>query len=76
MFTIKPGEEQPLPCNTCGNKMGYHQSDLIRTSFISFYRANGNVEVATWSDGETVLNKGKTAYCNNCGAKLPFKFEY
>lgn len=69
---IRIGEAQPLPCPDCGGYYGYNYSDLFRMSYTSEHNAAGKYEGGAYSDG-TSLNKAKTAYCSNCGCKLPFR---
>lgn len=59
--SIKITEAQPLPCPYCGGFYGYQYSDLFRMSYTSVHTSDG-----------VSLNKGKLAYCVNCGTRLPF----
>lgn len=61
-----------MPCSNCGGYYGYQYSDLYRMSYTSVHGKNGAYEGGQYNDG-TSLNRGKTAYCSNCGEKLPFK---
>lgn len=55
-ISIKVTEAQPLPCPYCNGFYGYQYSDLFRMSYTSVHNSDGTY----------------TAYCVNCGTKLPF----
>lgn len=74
MMKIKIGEAQPLPCKYCGTKHGYKYFDLFRMGYWSFHKEDGIYHGGEYNDG-TLINKGITAYCDNCGKRLPFKLE-
>ena len=69
--SIKITEAQPLPCPYCGGFYGYQYSDLFRMSYTSVHTSDGTYSGGEYSDGVS-LNKGKLAYCVNCGTRLPF----
>ena len=69
--SIKITEAQPLPCPYCGGCYGYQYSDLFRMSYTSVHTSDGTYSGGEYSDGVS-LNKGKLAYCVNCGTRLPF----
>ena len=69
--SIKITEAQPLPCPYCGGFYGYQYSDLFRMSYTSVHNSDGTYSGGEYSDGVS-LNKSKTAYCVNCGTRLPF----
>lgn len=73
-ITIKITEPQPLPCPNCKEFNGYQYVDLYRMGYTSIHNANGEYEGGEYNNG-VLLNKGKTAYCSNCGTKLTFKLE-
>ena len=70
-ISIKVTEAQPLPCPYCNGFYGYQYSDLFRMSYTSVHNSDGTYSGGEYSDGVS-LNKSKTAYCVNCGTKLPF----
>lgn len=71
-ISIKINEKQPLPCPNCEDCMGYQYFDLFRMGYISYHGADGVYKGGEYNDGK-LINKAKTAYCSNCGTKLPFK---
>ena len=73
MKEIKSVEEQPLDCPKCKEKKGYQFSDFILTHYSLGYLPDGECERSWYSDDQKILNAGKTAYCFNCGSRLPFK---
>ena len=73
-ITIRIHEPQPLPCPNCKECEGYQYFDLYRMGYTSFHKSDGKYEGGQYNDG-TVVNKGKTVYCCNCGTKLPFKLK-
>jgi hypothetical protein len=70
---IKIGEEQPVACENCENKEGYQYSDFMKLHYITFHDKEGKHEGGSYSEGGTIINKGITPYCCNCGNKLNFK---
>lgn len=75
MQTIKINEAQPLPCKKCGEKMGYQYSDYMALHYTSFHSPFGEYEGGAYSDGCNLINKAVSAFCVNCGERLPFKLE-
>lgn len=73
MIVIEINEPQPLPCPKCKTKEGYQYSDYMSVHYTSHHSVDGKYEGGTYSDGCKMLNHGKSAYCLNCGTKLPFK---
>ena len=73
MYKIKPGEPQPEPCNHCGGKYGYQFTDYMRTNYSYSHNARGEYELGFYSEMPNVTNRGKTAFCTNCGNRLKFK---
>ena len=74
MIAIKLNEPQPLVCPKCKSIEGYQYSDLFRMSYTSFHNKEGKYEGGQYNDG-TCLNRGLSAFCCNCGTRLPFKLE-
>ena len=70
---IKIGEEQPLECDNCESKEGYQYSDFMKLHYTTFHDKEGKHEGGAYSEGGTIINKGITPYCCNCGTKLNFK---
>ena len=71
---IKYGKPQPIPCEKCG-MAGYGFSDQIKKYYSTTFKPDGEYEGGFYSDHETVLNAGKTAFCADCGKSLKFKIE-
>ena len=72
MKTIKINDPQPVACIMCGGFYGYEYSDLYRLHYMSVHKASGEYERGDYSSGR-LIHKAKSAFCANCGAKLPFK---
>lgn len=73
MIQIKIGEQQPIECEICNFKYGYQYSDFMKVHYTVFHDSEGKHEGGAYSEGCTMLNKGITPYCTNCGHKLKFK---
>ena len=74
MEKIKMNEPQPIDCPKCKSKQGYQYYDLFRMSYTSVHNAEGKYQGGGYSSGKC-LNRGVSAFCSNCGEKLPFKIE-
>jgi hypothetical protein len=74
-ISIKVGEGQPVDCPNCEKKNGYHYADYMKIHYTSFHSENGKLDSGAYTDSSTLLNAGKTAYCNQCLERLPFKLE-
>lgn len=72
MISIKLNEPQPLDCPRCKEKFGYMYNDMFRMSYTSIHREDGKYEMGQYNDGKC-LNRGVSAFCSNCGTRLPFK---
>jgi hypothetical protein len=73
MLSIKINEPQPKPCPKCNSFEGYQYSDYMTIHYTSFHSEVGKYDGGEYSAGSKILNKGKSAFCCNCGTRLPFK---
>jgi hypothetical protein len=75
MIEIKVNDPQPLPCPKCNAKEGYQYSDYISVHYTSHHSVDGKYEGGSYSSLCKMHNRAKSAYCLNCGTKLPFKLK-
>jgi hypothetical protein len=67
------GEKQPVECDNCKSKEGYEYSDFMKLHYTTFHDKEGKHDGGHYSESGTILNKGITPYCLNCGERLKFK---
>ncbi len=70
---IKMGDPQPLECPNCEDFYGYQVSDLMRTQYTTRFNPDGSPDGGFYSEYQPIIHEGKTAECQNCGSRLPFK---
>jgi hypothetical protein len=75
METIKIGEEQPVPCDHCGDYEGYQVSDYLKTHFTMSFEGDGSFMHSFYSEYQPLITAQVTPYCSNCGTRLRFKME-
>ena len=73
-ISIRIKEKQPLPCKHCNGFYGYQYYDRYKMHYTSVHTEEGVYDGGEYTDG-VLMNKGKTAYCANCGEKLPFSLK-
>lgn len=73
MIEIKINDPQPAPCPKCKELAGYQYSDYMSLHYTSFHSSSGVYESGQYSDVMKTLNLGKSAFCANCGHRLPFR---
>lgn len=72
--TIKYGEKQPIPCKNCGFA-GYTFIDNVRKYLTTRFNSDGEYSGCHYSEMETIIHKGNTAICPECGENLKFKID-
>ena len=73
ILQIKIGDAQPSPCSNCNEFYGYQHADHVKLHYNCFYDKDGVYEGGQYSEYANTLHKGVSAFCCNCGKRLPFK---
>ncbi len=73
MPSIYVNDPQPVPCDVCGDFMGYKYSDMIHHHYTSMHLPDGSYEMGAYDDGNNYYRKSSTPFCYSCNAKLKFK---